>query len=56
MMIRKGDRTVIEIDRQIKALEFALDYVPGGDDNHSHSVLLEMLHDLREHPKKEAKE
>jgi hypothetical protein len=37
-----------EIDRQIKALEFALDYVPGGDDNHSHSVLQDMLHDLRQ--------
>lgn len=36
-----------DINRQIKAIEFALDYVPGTDDNHSHSVLQDMLEELR---------
>jgi len=36
------------IDRQISALEFALDYVPGSDDNSSHSVLQDMLQELRD--------
>ena len=34
-------------DRQITALEFAIQYVPGSDENHSHSVLLDMLAELR---------
>lgn len=34
-------------DRRIAALEFAIDYVPGMDGNHSHSILLEMLAELR---------
>lgn len=33
--------------RRIAALEFAIDYVPGCDGNHSMSVLLEMLEELR---------
>ena len=39
---------MFDISRRITALEFALDYTPGQDDNHSHSVLLEMLDELRE--------
>ena len=38
---------MFDISRRITALEFALDYTPGQDDNHSHSVLLEMLDELR---------
>ena len=37
---------MFDISRRITALEFALDYTPGQDDNHSHSVLLEMLDEL----------
>lgn len=36
---------MFDISRRITALEFALDYTPGQDDNHS--VLLEMLDELR---------
>lgn len=38
---------MFDISRRITALELALDYTPGQDDNHSHSVLLEMLDELR---------
>ena len=38
---------MFDISRRITAMEFALDYTPGQDDNHSHSVLLEMLDELR---------
>ena len=38
---------MFDISRRITALEFALDYTPGQDDNHSHSILLEMLDELR---------
>ncbi len=38
---------MFDISRRITALEFALDYTPGQDDTHSHSVLLEMLDELR---------
>ena len=34
-------------DRQIAALELAIQYVPGSDENHSHSILLDMLAELR---------
>lgn len=34
--------------RRIAALEFAIDYVPTSDENHSMSVLLEMLEELRQ--------
>ncbi len=33
--------------RRIAALEFAIDYVPTSDENHSISVLLDMLEELR---------
>lgn len=33
--------------RRIAALEFAIDYVPTSDENHSMSVLLDMLDELR---------
>ncbi len=39
---------MFDISRRIAALEFAIDYTPGTDDNHSHSVLLEMLDELRD--------
>ena len=38
---------MFDITRRIAALEFAIDYTPGADDNHNHSVLLEMLDELR---------
>nr|WP_302450508.1 hypothetical protein [Enterocloster clostridioformis] len=38
---------MFDISRRIAALEFAIDYTSGTDDNHSHSVLLEMLDELR---------
>ena len=34
-------------ERRIAALEFAIQYVPGCDENHSHSVLLDMLEELK---------
>lgn len=34
--------------RRIAALEFAIDYVPGSNENHSMSVLLDMLDELRQ--------
>lgn len=34
-------------ERKIKAIEFALQYTPGEDDNHSHSVLLELIEEIR---------
>lgn len=38
---------MIKADWKIAALEFAIQYVPGSDENHSHSVLLDMLAELR---------
>lgn len=43
----RGGMAVTNRDRRIAALEFAIDYVPGMDGNHSHSILLEMLAELR---------
>jgi hypothetical protein len=42
-----GKSGMTKADRQITALEFAIQYVPGSDENHSHSVLLDMLAELR---------
>lgn len=39
---------MFDVTRRITALESAVRYIPGGDDNHSQSVLLEMLDELRE--------
>lgn len=39
-------------ERRIKALELAIEYIPGEDDNHSLSVLLEMFDELREEANK----
>ncbi|HHV09559.1 MAG TPA: hypothetical protein GXX75_04665 [Clostridiales bacterium] len=33
---------------RIKALELALQYIPGTDENHSASVLLEMIEEMKE--------
>ena len=43
----KGRGRMSDISKRIASLEFALDYTPGTDDNHSHSVLLEMLDEFR---------
>lgn len=34
-----------ELDKRIKALIFALDYVPGEDENHSHSIIIKILYE-----------
>lgn len=39
---------MFDVARRIAALEFAIDYVPGCDENHSMSVLLDMLEELRQ--------
>jgi hypothetical protein len=36
------------IDRKIKALELAVDYVPAQDDNHSLSIIIDMLQELKD--------
>lgn len=38
---------MFDTTRRIAALECAILHTPGTDDNHSHSVLLEMLDELR---------
>lgn len=38
---------MFDVTRRITALESAVRYIPGADDNHSQSVLLEMLDELR---------
>lgn len=40
-------RTMVGRERRIRAIESALQYVPMEDDNHSHSVLLDMLEELK---------
>ena len=36
------------IDRKIKALEFAIDYIPTQDENHSLCIIIDMLQDLKD--------
>lgn len=38
---------MFDVSRRIEALEYAIQYTPGSDDNFSHCVLLEMLDELR---------
>lgn len=45
--VREESETMCKRKRRIVALELAINYTPTGDDNHSVSVLMDMLDELR---------